>query len=141
MSQTSDATEILPRFILALRVSCHKPSDWYPGWRMMLPVLFFALQVFYEYPFDYVGGYVQSASLSKDLRDRIGSVACESPSVGKDHDLACNMVNDLASLQVRLSTLRLAARDALRMTRGPSGLLFLPVSDSHSLLFVDLPAQ
>ena len=31
----------------------------------------------------------------------------------------------MAGLQVPLSTLRLAPRDALRMTRGQSGLLFL----------------
>ncbi len=31
----------------------------------------------------------------------------------------------MAGLQVPLSTLRLAPRDALRMTRGHSGLLFL----------------
>jgi len=46
----------------------------------------------------------------------------------------------MAGLQVPLSTLRLAPRDALRMTRGQSGYSFT-VGDFHSLLFVDLPAH
>ena len=46
-----------------------------------------------------------------------------------------------AGLQVPLPTLRRAPRDALRMTRGQFGLLFLLSSSLHSLLLADLPAH
>jgi hypothetical protein len=45
----------------------------------------------------------------------------------------------MAGLQAPLSTLRLAPRDALRMTRGQRGLLFLYCEDFHLLLFAQSP--
>jgi hypothetical protein len=54
--------------ILASQVRCRKTSDSYLGWSKTLPLLTsLSSKCFSENPFDYVGGYVQSASLFKDL--------------------------------------------------------------------------
>jgi hypothetical protein len=101
---------------------------------------------------------ITRARVGGPSRDRACSYSRASTSLARRHPgLVSLFRGSMAGLQAPLSTLRLAPRDALRMTRGQSGAipsLFgtftfcslsvsrrTPVSDFRSLPFVDLPAH